>query len=42
MTDPFISAYRDAMNRVLDGKTVEVQAEYTPEPRTLLVKEVVQ
>jgi hypothetical protein len=41
MTDEaFLEAYRAAMNRVLRGETVEVTAEYTPLPKTLLVKEV--
>jgi hypothetical protein len=43
MTDEaFLEAYRDAMNRVLKGETVEVTAEYTPEPKVLLVKQVME
>jgi len=41
LLDPvFVARYRDTMNRVLRGETVTVQAEYVPEHKMLLVKEV--
>jgi hypothetical protein len=41
MTDEaFLEAYRQAMNRVLKGETVEVTAELVSSPLALIIKEV--